>query len=49
MRLWDLRSKENTNILKPHLADQVARPKLGKWIGTVDFTEDWLVRNLFKV
>lgn len=43
MRLWDLRKKENTNILTPHLVDKVARPRFGKWIGAVDFTEDWLV------
>lgn len=43
VRLWDLRTNENTNILQPHLVDKVARPKLGKWIGAVDFTEDWLV------
>ena len=43
MRLWDLRNKENTNILKPYLDNKVSRPKLGKWIGAVDFTEDWLV------
>jgi len=40
-----LRKKENTNILTPHLIDKVARPRLGKWIGAVDFTEDWLVSN----
>lgn len=45
MRLWDLRKKENTNILTPHLVDKVARPRFGKWIGAVDFTEDWLVGN----
>lgn len=43
MRLWDLRKKENTNILTPHLIDKVARPRLGKWIGAIDFTDDWLV------
>ena len=43
VRLWDLRNKENTNILQPHLDGKVARPKIGKWIGAVDFTEDWLV------
>lgn len=43
VRLWDLRKKENTNILTPHLVDKVARPKLGKWIGAIDFTDDWLV------
>lgn len=45
VRLWDLRKKENTNILNPHMVDKVARPKFGKWIGAVDFTEDWLVRD----
>ncbi|KAJ8676208.1 hypothetical protein QAD02_011994 [Eretmocerus hayati] len=43
VRLWDLKNRENTNILQPHLDDKVARPKLGKWIGAVDFTEDWLL------
>ncbi|XP_001601192.2 THO complex subunit 6 homolog [Nasonia vitripennis] len=43
VRLWDLRNKENTNILQPHLNDKVARPKIGKWIGAVDFTDDWLL------
>jgi len=45
VRLWDLRKRENTNILTPHLVDKVARPRYGKWIGAVDFTEDWLVGN----
>lgn len=43
VRLWDLRKKENTNVLTPHLVDKVARPRLGKWIGAIDFTEDWLL------
>lgn len=43
VRLWDLRTRENTNILTPQLVDKVARPRLGKWIGAVDFTEDWLL------
>ncbi|XP_066596839.1 THO complex subunit 6 homolog [Prorops nasuta] len=43
VRLWDLRKKENTTILTPNLVEKVARPKLGKWIGAVDFTEDWLL------
>ncbi|XP_014602976.1 PREDICTED: THO complex subunit 6 homolog [Polistes canadensis] len=43
VRLWDLRKKENTNILNPHMVDKVSRPKFGKWIGAVDLTEDWLL------
>lgn len=44
VRLWDLRNYDNTNVLTPHMNDKVARPHLGKWIGAVDFTEDWLVK-----
>lgn len=47
VRLWDLRKRENTNILTPHLVDKVARPRFGKWIGAIDFTEDWLVHTFF--
>ncbi|CAB0039864.1 unnamed protein product [Trichogramma brassicae] len=43
VRLWDLRNKENTNILKPYLDNKVSRPKIGKWIGAVDFNDDWLL------
>ncbi|KAK1134012.1 hypothetical protein K0M31_011797 [Melipona bicolor] len=43
VRLWDLRKKENTNVLTPHLVDNLHRPSLGEWIGAVDFTEDWLL------
>ncbi|XP_011502090.1 PREDICTED: THO complex subunit 6 isoform X2 [Ceratosolen solmsi marchali] len=43
VRLWDLRNKENTNILHPYLDDKVARPRIGKWIGAVDSTDDWLL------
>ncbi|XP_011300335.1 THO complex subunit 6 homolog [Fopius arisanus] len=43
VKLWDVRKNENTNVIQPHLVDKVARPRLGKWVGAVDFTEDWLV------
>ncbi|XP_015596575.1 THO complex subunit 6 homolog [Cephus cinctus] len=43
VRLWDLRKKENTNVLQPHAIEKIARPRLGKWIGALDFTEDWLL------
>lgn len=46
VRLWDIRSKENTNILQPHLDKKINRSKIGKWIGAVDLTEDWLVQDL---
>lgn len=36
---------ENINVLQPYLVEKIARPKLGKWIGAVDFSEDWLVRR----
>ncbi|XP_063974502.1 THO complex subunit 6 [Diachasmimorpha longicaudata] len=43
VRVWDLRKNENTNVIQPYLFEKIARPTLGKWIGAVDFTEDWLV------
>ncbi|KAK0174782.1 hypothetical protein PV327_010512 [Microctonus hyperodae] len=43
VRLWDLRMNENINVLQPYLVEKIARPKLGKWIGAVDFSEDWLL------
>ncbi|KAJ8872615.1 hypothetical protein PR048_026221 [Dryococelus australis] len=43
VKLWDLRQKECVASLQPHLKEKVARPELGKWIGTVDLSEDWLL------
>lgn len=43
VRLWDIRQNEVTSIIQPHTNGKVARPNLGKWIGAVDLTEDWLV------
>lgn len=43
VKFWDLRNQEYTSTLTPSLNNQVRRPKLGKWIGAVDFTEDWLL------
>ncbi|XP_014211573.1 THO complex subunit 6 [Copidosoma floridanum] len=43
VRLWDLNNKENTNVVKPYLENKVTRSKMGKWIGAVDLTDDWLL------
>lgn len=43
VQVWDCRKNEVTNNLRPHASDKVSRPRLGKWIGAVDFTDDWLV------
>nr|CAD7589232.1 unnamed protein product [Timema genevievae] len=43
VKLWDLRQKEPTKSLQPHLKQEVARPALGKWVGTVALSEDWLL------
>ncbi|KAF7988746.1 hypothetical protein HCN44_007056 [Aphidius gifuensis] len=43
VKFWDLRNLEHTSTLTPSLNGQISRPKLGKWIGAVDFTEDWLL------
>ncbi|PSN29091.1 THO complex subunit 6 [Blattella germanica] len=43
VRLWDVKQKTHTNIVQPHLSDKLARPHLGKWIGSAALNDDWLV------
>ncbi|KAJ9595991.1 hypothetical protein L9F63_012812 [Diploptera punctata] len=43
VRLWDMRQKTYTNTIQPHLSDKLVRPELGKWIGAVAISEDWLL------
>lgn len=43
VKLWDLREKNAHSQIVPHKNDKLARPNLGKWIGTVTVNEDWLV------
>ncbi|XP_053987438.1 THO complex subunit 6 homolog [Hylaeus anthracinus] len=43
VRFWDLRKEEITNQLTPYMVNKLARPWIGKWIGAVDITEDWML------
>ncbi|XP_063239066.1 THO complex subunit 6 [Bacillus rossius redtenbacheri] len=43
VKLWDTRQKECVASLQPHLKEKVARPELGKWVGAVALSEDWMV------
>lgn len=43
VRLWDLRQSCCTNSIQPHQNSRVARPELGKWVGAVSLSDDWLV------
>ncbi|XP_068629842.1 THO complex subunit 6 [Battus philenor] len=41
--LWDIRSGKSYNKLEPHTNDKIARPDIGKWIGSASLEEDWIV------
>ncbi|XP_014246386.1 THO complex subunit 6 [Cimex lectularius] len=43
VRLWDFRQPGMTNMLEPSKDPKLSRPHLGKWIGDVDLTQDWMV------
>lgn len=43
VKLWDMRDKQVTNVIRPHLEENVARPHLGKWVGDVALSDNWLV------
>eukprot|EP00096_Caligus_rogercresseyi_P007317 TRINITY_DN25145_c0_g1_i1.p1 TRINITY_DN25145_c0_g1~~TRINITY_DN25145_c0_g1_i1.p1 ORF type:complete len:339 (-),score=93.93 TRINITY_DN25145_c0_g1_i1:86-1102(-) len=43
VRLWDTRKKSPLiNSIHPHKHDELSRPQLGKWIGAVALSSDWL-------
>lgn len=43
VRLWDLRDKQITNKILPHLNEKLCRPHLGKWVGAAALSDYWLV------
>lgn len=43
VKLWDSRQKFSSNQISPHLNDKVGRPELGKWVGAVSISDDWLL------
>ncbi|CAK1581534.1 unnamed protein product [Parnassius mnemosyne] len=41
--LWDTRTGKSHNKLEPHTNAKVARPDIGKWIGSASLGDDWIV------
>lgn len=42
-----MRDKQVINKITPYLEDRVARPNLGKWVGAVALSENWLVSKSY--
>ena len=46
VRLWDPKKKRPcTQVLKPDEEPKLQRPNLGKWIGAVTLSAEWMVRK----
>ena len=46
--MWDVRRKQpNTATFVPADKPSLERPKLGKWIGAVSMSSDWIVSCRF--
>ncbi|XP_037040164.1 THO complex subunit 6 [Bradysia coprophila] len=43
VKFWDRRIEQSTDQIKPYENSKLQRPELGKWIGTVSATDDWIV------
>ncbi len=44
VRLWDAKKKKaNVATITPSERPSLARPNLGKWVGAVSVTQDWIV------
>ncbi|XP_031351615.1 THO complex subunit 6 [Photinus pyralis] len=43
VNIWDIRDKEVTFKIEPYKNDGIARNNLGKWIGAVSISDDWLL------
>lgn len=43
VNIWDLRTYKVTEKIEPHLNPLVARNDIGKWIGAVDCSEDYII------
>ncbi|XP_041977121.1 THO complex subunit 6 [Aricia agestis] len=41
--LWDMRMKQPYNRIEPHTNSKIARPDIGKWIGSAAMGDDWIV------
>ena len=45
VRFWDTRQNKETSKVEPHTHSDLERGR-GKWIGALDITDDWMVREL---
>ncbi|KAJ8722442.1 hypothetical protein PYW07_003622 [Mythimna separata] len=41
--LWDARTGKSHNKVQPHANSKVARPDVGKWVGSAAIGDDWIV------
>ena len=47
VRLWDRRLKRSRVAeIEPHKHADIARPKIGKWVGAVALSPEWIVSEL---
>lgn len=49
VKLWDVNEKKSHSEIIPYKNDKLARPSLGKWVGSVSLNDDWLVSNNFQL
>ncbi|CAG9831145.1 unnamed protein product [Diabrotica balteata] len=43
VNIWDTKTYKVAHSIEPHKNDKVARPELGKWIGSVSANEDYVL------
>lgn len=41
--LWDIRTGKTYKTIEPYKNSKVARPDLGKWVGSAELADDWIV------
>lgn len=43
IRIWEDKQKKVAQLIEPHKNKKLARPELGKWLGSVSVNNDWLL------
>ncbi|KAG8223955.1 hypothetical protein J437_LFUL003763, partial [Ladona fulva] len=43
VKLWDVRQEVYCHMIQPHAHEKLYRPHLGKWVGAVSLSDDWLL------
>ncbi|XP_069779279.1 THO complex subunit 6 homolog, partial [Narcine bancroftii] len=43
VRIWDLRTATQVQVIEPHKYEECSRPQFGKWIGCLTTDSDWMV------